>query len=197
MIIIHHGPGVQSGIGEYVNELNLTQVKEAYEKLNAEEIRNLCEDLKQSYPYQNPCLIAGPIDDADPSQLDTLLKIIEEPLPNTPIPILWANDFGAIPNTIRSRCGERYWFDNQTEHPMLDKALEFVNALNSKDSYKSFSILKSVDKSKERDFIDALAEALVVKKQFKLWDTIKPYTLSKRVSRIGLYSLFIELEENK
>ena len=80
---------------------------------------------------------------------------------------------------------------------MLDKALEFVNALNSKDSYKSFSILKSVDKSKERDFIDALAEALVVKKQFKLWDTIKPYTLSKRVSRIGLYSLFIELEENK
>ena len=194
MIIIHHGPGVQNGIGQYIEELDFNQVKDAYEKLNAEEIRNLCEDLKQAYPYQNPCLVAGPIDEADPSKLDTLLKILEEPLPNTPTLILWANDFGAIPPTIRSRCGERYWFDNQQEHPLLDKALDFVNAILAKDQHKAFSILKGVEKSKERDFINALAEAFVTKNQIKMWDTIKQHTLYKRVSRLGLYSILIDLE---
>jgi len=201
MIIVHHGLGVSKGIETFIEENSLKQVKPSYEKLNAEEVRNLVADLKVIYPDKNPCLIAGPLDEADPSNLDTLLKIVEEPLPNTPTLILWAHDFGSVPPTIRSRCGERYWFAVEQDHNLLNKANDFLNAILIDRKFNEIiSIIKEIPKGSERSFMEACCESLLKNEsleyyqdRFSLFTIIKRHLMNKRISKLSLYSLTGEL----
>lgn len=201
MIIVHHGLGVAKGIETFIEENELKQVKPSYEKLNAEEVKNLVADLKIIYPDKNPCLIAGPLDEADPSNLDTLLKIVEEPLPNTPTLILWAHDFGSVPPTIRSRCGEKYWFAVEQDHSLLDKANDFLNAILINRNYSHIiSSLKEIPKGSERSFIEACCESILKNEslqyyqdRFILFPVFKRHLMNKRISKLSLYSLAGEL----
>ncbi len=201
MIIVHHGLGVHKGIETFIEENGFKQVKPAYEKLNVEEVKNLVADLKVIYPEPKPCLIAGPLDEAEPSNLDTLLKIVEEPLPNTPTLILWAYDFGSVPSTIRSRCGEKYWFAPEQDHKLLDKANSFLTAsLIDKDFASAILILKEINKGLERSFIEACCESLLKNpdleyhlNRFSLFTIFKRHLLNKRISKLSLYSLTSDL----
>ena len=201
MIIVHHGLGVTKGIEIFIEENSLKQVKPSYEKLNAEEVKNLVADLKIIYPDKNPCLIAGPLDEADPSNLDTLLKIVEEPLPNTPTLILWAYDFGSVPSTIRSRCGEKYWFAPEQDHSLLNKANLYLDAILIDRNYNDLiSLLKEIPKGSERSFIDACCESILkneslkyYQNRFVLFPIFKRHLMNKRISKLSLYSLTGEL----
>lgn len=205
MIIIHHGIGVVNGIYQYIEDNGYQQIKSAYEKLNAEEVKELVKDLKQVYPQNKPCLIAGPLDEADPSNLDTLLKIVEEPLPNTPTLILWAYDLGSVPFTIRSRCGEKYWFGVEQDHPLLKKANEFLNFIFFKrDLLEANSIIKSIEKGKERDFIEACCESLIKNDslfffldRYDIYSLFKEHLRNKRISKLSLYALMCSLTDCK
>lgn len=194
MIIIHHGLGVTQGLSEYIEDNGLKQVKPAYEKLNADGVRNLVADLKQIYPINKPCLIAGPLDDADFKVLDTLLKIIEEPIPNTPELILWAYDLGSVPLTIRSRCGEKYWFGVDVEHKCLSKAKSLIDALIEKDYQEVLSVVKSLGDLSERDLIEALCELAVQDENLlRFYPNLKHHLSNKRINKLGLYSILSDL----
>ena len=82
MIIIHHGTGVESGLAEALE--GKKPCKAPYENLKTDSVRDLVDTFSKIWPIDNPVLVAWPLDEADPSVLDILLKRIEEPLEGSP-----------------------------------------------------------------------------------------------------------------
>lgn len=189
MIIIHHGSGVTQALAEL--EEGKT-VLERYSDLKTDQVKELVEVYSQVHPQKNPTLIAGPLDEANPSVLDVLLKRIEEPLEGCPELILWAKDYGSVPETIRSRCGEKYHYQPQGTHPLYSKAERLYNAFKEQDMVELCSTLRSVGKSDYRAILEAYSEVLVEEGDMDLWDEeFKRLLKRPRMSQVALYGYFV------
>ena len=190
MIIIHHGTGVESGLAEALEGKNL--VKPPYENLKTDSVRDLVDTFSKIWPIDNPVLVAGPLDEADPSVLDILLKRIEEPLEGSPELVLWARDYGTVPDTIRSRCGEQYHYQPVGQHTLYRHAEGMLEAVLSNNLVDMSDILRNVEGKQSRDFLDAYVEVLLDRGELQLYeDSLKRVLRRKRVSQVALYGYFL------
>lgn len=190
MIFIHHGRGVEAGIAEELE--GYTLVHPPITNLKVDGVRLLVSLFTQVYPHRNPCLVAGALDEADPSALDILLKRIEEPTPNSPTLILWAHDLGGVPDTIRSRCGERYHFAPQHEHELYDDANALFAHLREDNLLRGLKVLAKVEKGSERAFLEAYLEVLVREGEGGLCDERLMALLNRRqISTSALNGYFL------
>lgn len=191
MIRIHHGAGVEDGLRALLE--NYTLVKPPYESLKAAEVRDLVSSFNQAWPIPNAAILAGPLDEADPSTLDILLKSIEEPLEGCPTLILWARDYGAVPLTIRSRCGEKYYYAPPLPHPMRAQASSLFASLRDSDLLGAMVALKNVEKSKERGLLEAFVEVVLEEGAVDDFYTeeLREILSFKQISQTALYGYFL------
>jgi hypothetical protein len=190
MIIIHHGSGVRQAVADLME--GKTLIKPPYTDLKTEQVKELVEVYSQVWPQEDALLIAGPLDEANPSTLDVLLKRIEEPFEGAPELILWATDLGSVPDTIRSRCGERYHYQPQGEHPLYHKAERLYTAYKEQKLVDLCDTLRGVGKGDYRAILEAYAEVLVEKGDTDLWDEgLKRLLKRPRMSQVALYGYFV------
>lgn len=190
MIFIHHGRGVKNGLAEELEGYEL--VHEPITNLKVDGVRLLVSLFTQVYPHKNPCLVAGPLDEADPSALDILLKRIEEPTPNSPTLFLWANDLGGVPDTIRSRCGEKFHYAPQQEHDLYEDAEALYRALSEDNLLRGLKVLAKVEKGSERAFMEAYLEVLIREEDTDLYtDELRSLLARKRISHSALSGYFL------
>ena len=192
MILIQHGNGVESALAELLE--GKTLVHPPFKKLNVAEVKLLVELYSQLHPYNNPCILAGPLDEADPSTLDILLKIIEEPINLAPELILWCHDLGSVPSTIRSRCGEKYHYAPQGVHDLHPVATSLYTHIKGRDELETMLLIKNLEKGSERGLIEAFLDVLVEESDYGLYDSrIRKILNSKRVTKAMLVGFFSEV----
>lgn len=190
MIFIHHGRGVKNGLAEELEGYDL--VHEPITDLRVDGVRLLVSLFTQVHPYKNPCLVAGPLDEADPSALDILLKRIEEPTPNSPTLFLWANDLGGVPDTIRSRCGEKFYYAPHSEHDLYEDAEALYCSLREDNLLRGLKVLAKVEKGSERSFLEAYLEVLIKEEDTDLYtDELRSLLGRKRISSSALKGYFL------
>lgn len=190
MIIIHHGSGVENALSELVEGYDL--VKPPYEDLKVDAIRDLASNLGKVWPQQKPALMAGPLDTISKADiLDILLKSIEEPLEGAPYLILWAHDLGSVSPTIRSRCGEKYYYAPPLKHELYEDGKRLLNALNDKSIRDVVVTLNSVKKGSESEFIKAYLEVVVDTESYHLYDSGIHSLVSGRASDLQIMAYFL------
>jgi hypothetical protein len=107
--------------------------------------------------------LVGPIDLANHKAVDTLLKTIEEPPPFLKI-ILWAKDLGEVRPTVVSR-SLHIWCPAEgsgVDDELLDMAGEALNAFKRGNMLTLLTLTEEHGKSDPREWLAALAEALVL-----------------------------------
>ena len=182
MLFIHHGSGVERALAD----------------LKTDQVKELVEVYSQVWPQNNPLLVAGPLDEANPQTLDILLKRIEEPYPNSPELILWARDYGSVPETIRSRCGERFHYQPQPQHPLYEDAEKLYNGLKADNLVLVSDCLKKIDKGQHRAFLEAYVDVLVEEEDMDLYDEGLREVLSRPlVRKVCVYGYFLGLENEE
>jgi len=190
MIFIHHGRGVESGLADALEGFDL--VHEPFSDLKVDGVRKLIEFFTQVYPHHNPCLVAGPLDEADPRALDILLKRIEEPTPKSPTLILWANDLGSVPPTIRSRCGEKFHFAPVMRHDLYEEAKALFDDLRADNYLGGMMTLKRVEKGSERSFFEAYLEVILNEDSLHLYtERLRSLLSRKTISQSLLQGYFL------
>jgi hypothetical protein len=193
MLFIHHGSGVERALADLME--GKTLIKPPYQDLKTDAVKELVEMYSQVWPQDNPLLVAGPLDEANPQTLDILLKRIEEPLPNAPELILWARDYGSVPETIRSRCGEKFHYQPQPPHPLYDDAKTLYNALIDQNLVLVSDCLRKIDKGQYRAFLEAYVEALLDEEAFDLYDDDLKLVLKRtHVRKVCVYGYFLGLK---
>ena len=132
-------------------------------------------------------LVLGPLDEAQSRAMDTLLKTVEEPPSPYNILILWANDIGNVPRTIRSRCldiwcplVQKVGDDTENEAAML-AAIRILEALKTRDLLVAVDTLKAWDK-KETTILSSLSSALASEIgtdpwASEMWNRLRPVYL--------------------
>jgi hypothetical protein len=190
MIFIHHGRGVESGLADALEGFDL--VHNPISDLKVDGVRKLIELFTQVYPHRNPCLVAGPLDEADPRALDILLKRVEEPTPNSPTLILWANDLGGVPPTIRSRCGEKFHYAPVMRHNLYEEAKALFDGLRADNHLGAMMVLKQVEKGSERSFFEAYLEVILNEDSLHLYtERLKSLLSRKIISQSLLQGYFL------
>ena len=196
MLFIHHGSGVERALADLME--GKTLVKPPYRDLKTDQVKELVEVYSQVWPQNNPLLVAGPLDEANPQTLDILLKRIEEPYPNSPELILWARDYGSVPETIRSRCGERFHYQPQPQHPLYEDAEKLYNGLKADNLVLVSDCLKKIDKGQHRAFLEAYVDVLVEEEDMDLYDEGLREVLSRPlVRKVCVYGYFLGLENEE
>lgn len=190
MIVIHHGSGVEKGLADVLEDKTL--VKPPYDDLKTDKVKDLVEVYSQVWPVENPALVAGPLDEANPSVLDILLKSIEEPLEGSPELILWARDLGSVPDTIRSRCGEKYHYQPEGRHLLFTQAESVLDAVLNSDMVSLSGVLSTLDSKSCRDFLEAYVEVILERGVLDLYsDRLKSILRRTRVSVVAVYGFFL------
>ena len=190
MIIIHHGNGVEAGLAEVLEDKTL--VAPPFKDLKVKEVKHLVRMFSQVYPHKNPTLLAGPLDDADPSTLDILLKRIEEPINQAPLLILWAYDLGSVPKTIRSRCGEKFYYAPSFYNEFKEASEALYEHFTSKDELGVVQTLKMISKGQERAFLNSYIQVLEEKEAWGLYDSrLKKMLNSTKTNKTCLVGYFL------
>jgi hypothetical protein len=108
--ILFYGPGArQAALNQAVSMGKLLRDPIGDEGLKVDQAREVAE-LLMSAPVGEEIgvLVVGPLDNATSGKSsDALLKSLEEPSPYMQA-VLWADDLGGVPPTIRSRCLDRF-----------------------------------------------------------------------------------------
>jgi hypothetical protein len=190
MIKIHHGSGVETALSEIIEEMTL--VRPPYDDLKTDKVKDLVEVCSQVWPQNNPCVLVGPLDGADPSTLDILLKTIEEPLEGSPYLILWAHDYGSVPATIRSRCSEKYHFQPSGRHALYSLAERLLKAHKEDNLLNVCRALSEVPKEETRGILEAFLEVVVEKGEWEVYtEEFKELLKRKTMSVTALYGFFL------
>ena len=190
MIVIHHGSGVEQALAELLEDKTL--VKPAYVDLKVDAVRDLVEAYSQVWPHKNPCLLAGPLDEANPSTLDVLLKRIEEPLKGAPELLLWAKDYGSVPDTIRSRCSERYHYQPEGRHTLYTSGERLFDAVKEGSLVDLCDTLRHIGKDDYRGVLEAYVEVIVERGGWDQYtEGLKRLLKRTRVSQVALYGYFL------
>jgi len=190
MITIHHGSGVETALSEILEEKTL--IRPPYSDLKTEQVKELVDVYSQVWPQKRATLVAGPLDYANPSTLDILLKRIEEPLDGSPELILWANDYGSVPATIRSRCAEKFHYQPTGKHILYSLAESTLDAVLANNLVSLSDCLGRVDTGQYRDFLEAYVEVILDKGYVDIYDDdLKRVLKRTRVSQVALYGYFM------
>jgi hypothetical protein len=190
MLFIHHGSGVLRALADLME--GKTLVKPPYKDLKTDQVKELVKAYSQVWPHNNPLLVAGPLDEANPQTLDILLKRIEEPFPNAPELILWAGDYGSVPETIRSRCGERFHYQPQPQHPLYEDARVLYDAICGSNLVLVLDSLKKIVKGQHRAFLEAYVEVLVDEGDVDKYDADLKRVLKRPLLRkVCVYGYFL------
>lgn len=108
--VIFYGPGARQAALNLATDLGFLLAEPfGDEGLKVEQAREVAE-LLRSAPISDKLgvVVIGPLDDAATSKSsDALLKALEEPSPYVRA-VLWAEDLGGVPATIRSRCTDKF-----------------------------------------------------------------------------------------
>ena len=196
MLFIHHGSGVERALADLME--GKTLIKPPYKDLKTEQVKELVEMYSQVWPQDNPLLVAGPLDEANPQTLDILLKRIEEPFPSAPELILWARDYGSVPETIRSRCGERFHYQPQPQHPLFNDAKTLFDALLDSNLVVVSDCLKKIVKGQHRAFLEAYIDVLVEEGEVGLYDEdLKSILKRTHVRKVCVYGYFLGLKNEE
>lgn len=196
MLFIHHGSGVERALSDLMEGKDL--VKPPYRDLKTEAVKDLVETYSQVWPYENPLLVAGPLDEANPQTLDILLKRIEEPFPNAPELILWAKDYGSVPETIRSRCGERFHYQPKPPSPLYDQAKALYLALSTQTLVRVCDELKKLENGQYRDFLEAYVDVLVDEGDMERYDDeLKKVLRRPLVRKVCVYGYFLGVKNEE
>ena len=196
MLIIHHGSGVERALSDLME--GKTLVKPPYVDLKTEAVKELVEVYSQVWPQDNPLLVAGPLDEANPQTLDILLKRIEEPFPDSPELLLWARDYGSVPETIRSRCGEKFHYQPQPQHPLFDDAKVLLEGLLDENLVLVSDCLKKIEKGQHRAFLEAYVDVLVDEGQVNLYgDDLKSILKRPHVRKVCVYGYFLGVKNEQ
>lgn len=196
MLFIHHGSGVERALSDLME--GKTLVKPPYRDLKTEQVKELVEVYSQVWPYENPLIVAGPLDEANPQTLDILLKRIEEPFPNSPELILWAKDYGSVPDTIRSRCGERFHYQPTPIHPLYEDAKTLFKAICEDNLVQVSDSLKKIVKGQHRDFLEAYVDVLADEGGIALQkydDDLKQVLKRPLLRKVCLYGYFLGVKK--
>lgn len=194
MLFIHHGSGVERALADLME--GKTLIKPPYQDLKTEAVKELVEMYSQVWPQDNPLLVAGPLDEANPQTLDILLKRIEEPYPSAPELILWARDYGSVPETIRSRCGEKFHYQPQPQHPLYDDAKTLSKALSDQNLVLVCDCLKKIENGQYRAFLEAYVDVLVDEGLLDRYDDeLKAVLKRTHVRKVCVYGYFLGLKK--
>ena len=196
MLFIHHGSGVERALADLMEDKTL--IKPPYNDLKTDQVKELVEVYSQVWPQHNPLLVAGPLDEANPQTLDILLKRIEEPFPNSPELILWARDYGSVPETIRSRCGEKFHYQPLPQSPHYYDAKELYESLKSSNLVRVSDVLKKLGKHQYRAFLEAFVEVILDEEDLDYYtDELKRVLKRHSVSKVCIYGFFLGLEDEE
>jgi len=190
MIYIHHGPGVENKLSDLLEGKIL--VKPAYEDLKTDAVKDLVAQFSQVWPQDNACLMAGPLDEASPDVLDTLLKRIEEPFERAPELILWARDYGGVPLTIRSRCGERYHYAPELRSDLYKYGEALFLAVKAKDALGVVSALKAVNSGDIALLVKAYIEVLLEERELEFYSKELRELFKGKMTLSKVCSFFME-----
>ena len=108
--ILFYGPGARQAALNLASSTGFLLAEPfGDDGLKVEQAREIAELLRSApISEQMGMLVVGPLDDAATSKSsDALLKSLEEPSPYVQA-VLWADDLGGVPATIRSRCEDRF-----------------------------------------------------------------------------------------
>jgi len=190
MIFIHHGTGVEAYLSELLETKKL--VVPEYKNLNVASVKDLVSNYSKVWPVRDGVIVAGALDQVRSTEiLDILLKSIEDPIPNAPELILWAYDLGSVPKTIRSRCGEKYHYQYETQNVHYKDAERLLKALKDKDILSLTLILKNVPKSDVGAFINGFMEVLLDHNLVGFYeDNLRD--IVKTNSKAHMFSYFLE-----
>lgn len=121
--LLFYGPGAHQAAIADAARVGRLLADVGGEDLRVDEVRDAVELLQQA-PVGDRIgvVVFGPLDDATPKAADALLKPIEDFNDRLVQPILWADDLGTVPDTIRSRCQAR-WVSNPGEPTPEEVAL--------------------------------------------------------------------------
>jgi len=155
---LFHGPGArEAAVAEQHNLGRPISEPIGDEGIKIDDARRII-DLMEMAPVgdQPGVLVFGPIDRAQQSASDVLLKVVEEFHSDGVRPVIWATDLGSVSNTIRSRCLHRWC--PYAEHPIDDSAARSAASV-------IISAVLHGDRagviSETKDFLDALPDAKV------------------------------------
>ena len=194
MLFIHHGSGVERALSDLME--GKTLIKPPYQDLKTEAVKELVEMYSQVWPQDNPILVAGPLDEANPQTLDILLKRIEEPFPNAPELILWARDYGSVPETIRSRCGERFHYQPQPQSYLYQHAHALYLAFKGENLVRVCDELKKLENGQYREFLEAYVEVLIEEGDMERYDDELKKVLSREhVRKVCVYGYFLGVDQ--
>lgn len=146
---------------------------------------------------QKGVVIVGPMDGtATLKSADVLLKSIEEFRGEFVQPILWANDLGGVPLTIRSRCLEK-WSDvveskDEDDDDVSSAAWTAVDAALKREYSRLIGSLKILSRkeAKTSKFLEAVVDCLGTKLEEpsyrKLWEHVRPLAQKRMVSSLDI-----------
>ena len=198
--ILFHGPGARQAaynkaieIGHLSGDFGDTEEKRAKPKkeeglvsLKADEAREAMALLLDTPLYNSiGCVVIGPVDEAQAKATDVLLKGIEEFAEGVVQPILWAQDYGSVSPTVRSRCMEQ-WVpgrDPDEDEDLVATAWVVMdNALSGDIHLIPQDVQKVAKKSRDvlafvKAAVDALSTDLDDPKRLAVWENLRRVSL--------------------
>lgn len=139
-------------------------------------------------------IVIGKMDEVNPQAADVLLKSIEEFDPRAVLPILWARDLGGVPDTIRSRCLDRWSHaDLDDDEPLYDLARRIVDLHAAGDIARLVILFQQEDlKKREADLLAAMARCLISGERSDLWLRLRPVASYNNLTAKDILSALLE-----
>lgn len=197
-VILFHGPGArQAAVDEASQQGRLVAPPFGDEGLKTDEAREVVELLYSTPIGDDPgVLVVGPMDEANPKASDVLLKVLEEGDLRVAIPILWANDLGAVSPTIRSRCLHRWVNGSAAEE---DEDLEFGVRELLDASFRdevarmppALTKLKGKEKKVAAVAAEVLASMLDDPKALVLWERVRKLAMKRNPVPMEILATFL------
>jgi len=202
--LLFHGPGAKMaacGEAARIGYLLVPPVGDEGRGLKVAEAREVVS-LLQSTPLgtRRAVVVVGPMDGtATLKSSDALLKTVEEGGSGYVTPLLWANDLGEVPGTIRSRCLDR-WAPNKEPDVIDDNissaAWSVVHAAVKGDQATAIDGLRIIGgkKAPVGVFLQVVAECLSDQldneRSRALWDRVRMVTMKRDPTFLEVVTAF-------
>lgn len=209
--ILYYGPGArQAALNQAISLGVLLAEPFGDAGLKVEEAREIVELLQSAPISERPgVVVVGPLDNVATSKSsDALLKTLEEPSPYV-LAVLWAEDLGGVPPTIRSRCTDRFAPLGPTDPEDEDESIprfswDLVKAYLESDYASIVELVEvctakeSKDDKKQRklnlllvSLADVLSQDLNDPRKLNLWERLREVTQSINPSSLEIIAALI------
>lgn len=194
--ILFHGPGAERAAKAKVPSLGRLLHEPFGDKgLKIAESREIIGLMNSAPVGDSPgVIVIGPMDRANRSAQDVLLKNIEEFDDRIIRPVLWAHDEADVLGTIRSRCVRQWCPGSQVaDEDALYQARAVVECYMAKDIAGLIEALKDRD---PRSILEAIAQALSERGfeedgLLELWDRVRETLKFKNPTATETLSVFL------